>query len=248
VEPPRLLGGPLLFCFSIVEPEGYEPEIIEAQLEGGLGIFACDGQALLSTSQFWVGSKPGGRGVAEQRRRGLRTIGFRSADVGISKDQTAANTQLFVNAWESLQTRTAYSRYDWTIKVDPDAVLVPARLRRHLRQWTGRTGYIRNCNKFPDSDDFPMMYGSLEIFSNSALQAYFKGRAQCVRELPWKDWGEDFFMGRCLTLLKVEPLDDFKVVSDGVCEGVDCTDSNAAAFHPFKSKESWLRCWRATEP
>jgi hypothetical protein len=247
VEPPRPLGGPRLFCFSIVEPEGYEPDIIEAQLESGIGIFACDGQALLSTSEFWAGSKPGRRGVTEQQRRGIRTIIFRNADVGISKDHTAANTQLFVNAWESLQTRTAYSKYDWTIKVDPDAVLVPARLQKHLRRWAGRTGYVRNCTKYPDSDDFPMMFGSLEIFSTSALQAYFKGRKRCTKELPWEDWGEDFFMGRCLTLLKVEALDDFEVISDGVCKGVDCTDSNAAAFHPFKSKESWLECWRTTE-
>merc|ERR1712187_431260 len=38
---------PGLFCFSVMRP-GYEEEILRLQIQRGVGIFACDEQAVLS--------------------------------------------------------------------------------------------------------------------------------------------------------------------------------------------------------
>merc|ERR1719387_1647372 len=92
-----------------------------------------------------------------------------------------------------------------------------------------------------------MMYGSLEIFSQLAIKAYYEGQESCTRDLDWQTWGEDYFMGHCLDHLGVTPLDDFSVISDGVCEGADCMDAKAAAFHPFKSADSWIVCWNLVQ-
>jgi hypothetical protein len=231
----RPLGSPSLFCFSITRTDGYEPEMIRAQVARAAGIFACDDFAVLSDEVFSLGSGPRGT---------VSTIKFHTAEVGISKDGTAGNALLFIRAWDAIKQATLYSLFDWTVKADPDAVLLPSRLRTRLSVFTGRNVYVRNCNKYPTSADFPMMFGSLEALSRQATQAYFKGVHRCRTELKWQKWGEDYFLGHCLDLLGVVAADDFNIVSDGVCTGVDCRDSWAAAFHPFKSKEKWLKCWR----
>jgi len=225
---------PALLCFSIVQKDGYEVDIIRAQIERKGGIFSCDGQAVLSAATpWWIGE--------------VYTIEFQNAAVGISKDGTAGNTLLFMHAWHSLKDNVDIEAYDWVVKVDPDAVLVASRLQRHLASLTGSRHYVRNCNLYPDQVDFPMMYGSLEILSRLAMRAYFDGEESCKRDLEWQDWGEDYFMGHCLDYLGVTPTDDFSVISDGVCAGADCMDPRPAAFHPFKSADSWVVCWNLAQ-
>jgi hypothetical protein len=231
----RSWGSPSLFCFSITRTEGYEPDMMKAQVAEAAGIFACDDFAVLSDEVFLLGSGP---------RGDVSTIKFQPAPVGVSKDGTAGNSLLFIRAWDKIKQATLYSSFDWTVKADPDAVLLPSRLRTRLYIYTGRNVYVRNCNKVPDSADFPMMFGSLEALSQQAVEAYFKGVNRCRTELKWQSWGEDYFLGHCLDLLGVVAADDFGIVSDGVCTGVDCRDPWAAAFHPFKSKDKWLSCWR----
>merc|ERR1740129_1243060 len=95
-----------------------------------------------------------------------------------------------------------------------------------------------------------MMFGALEAFSRQGLDVYFNGVGQCTGSMPWKSYGEDLFMGKCLELIGVAKTNDFNIYSDGVCRGVDCTDPDAAAFHPKKDPESCLLAWksRSTPP
>lgn len=90
-----------------------------------------------------------------------------------------------------------------------------------------------------------MMYGSLEVFAKQALKTYFSGgKAKCDSTLPWIGWGEDFYMGKCMLMIGVQPFDDFGMLSDGVCTGVYCGNNAAAAFHPFKTSASWMACFK----
>lgn len=227
-------GDPSLFCFSISRVDGYEPGIMREQLERSAGIFGCDEFAVLSNTYFRLGE--GARGIVD-------TVKFPSARVGVSKDHTAANTQLFIGAWNKVQQATHWIAHDWTVKVDPDAVMVPDRLRYHLQPFTGGSSYVRNCNAYPESGDFPMMYGSMEAISKLGMIRYFKQWQTCEHSLQWQSWGEDFFMGKCLRMIGVQPVDDFRIVTDAVCTHSDCGDAGAAAFHPFKTKDSWVKCW-----
>jgi hypothetical protein len=222
------------FCFSIIRSTGYEADILRNQFAWNAGIFACDGSSVLCDKKLVLGWKATGP---------VETVAFKPAKVGVSKDGTAANTLLFMRAWDTVKASTDYDKYDWTLKVDPDAVLIPDRLRPHLAPFTNKEVYVRNCNKYP-GPGWPMMFGSIEIFSLQAIQAYYTGEHRCKTELHWQPWGEDYFMGHCLDFLKVGTSDDYGVVSDAVCMGVNCSDPWAAAFHPFKSTTKWMQCWK----
>merc|ERR1719464_1129619 len=174
----------------------------------------------------------------------VKALQFQPAAVGISRDNTAANTQLFMNVWDTIKNSGRYAEFDWTVKVDPDAVVIPERMRHHLKPYTGGKAYIVNCDK---PTMIPMMFGSLETFTKNAIQAYFNGAERCKNELQWGGWGEDYFMGKCLDMLGVAKVNDFQIISDGVCKQVNCFDATAAAFHPFKSVGAWLECFSHTQ-
>lgn len=230
-------GKPSIFCFSVVQPPpNYEAGLISSQLDSGYGIFACDAFELFSTEKFTLGDGPDGP---------VETVTFVPAPVVESKDHTAGNAELFMHVWDAVKSVGKYQACDWTVKVDPDAVLLPERLRWHLEPHTGETGYVVNCAK-PFMPEGPMMFGALEAFTRSGLDAYFNGVGSCTGNMPWKAYGEDLFMGKCLEFLGVSRINDWKIYSDGVCRGVDCTDPDAAAFHPKKDPESWHACLQET--
>lgn len=226
-----------MFCWSLAQQTGYEADVMRLQLSKGAGIFGCDGFAVASQDEWFIGQGPGGR-VGK-----VKTIRFQGVEVGVSKDGTAGNSQLFMLAWNAILKHTTILKFDWAIKADPDAVVLVDRLRDHLRPVTGSTHFVRNCNEHPNNPEYPMMYGSLEAISQGGLGLYRDGIDRCVAELAWEDWGEDVFMAKCLDFLGAVPVDDFSLSSDGVCLGVDCHDTKAAAFHPFKSADDWRDCW-----
>jgi len=228
---------PSLYCFSVMQPFGYEPPLMKAQMNTSHGIWACDKYSVYSTKEFVVGTGPDGE---------VKTVTFVPAVVGSSKDHTAANAELFMHVWDSVKAQGIWRQTDWTIKVDPDAVLLPTRLRRHLDAFTGQKGYVVNCAK-PYMPEGPMMFGALEAFTRSAMEAYYEKAHDCAASLPWNIWGEDLFMGKCLEKIGVSRLNDFTIYSDGVCRGVDCTDPDAAAFHPKKDIGSWMGCLEQTK-
>jgi hypothetical protein len=231
---PRLFGDPSLFCFSVFQSTGYEPGLMKAQLQKKQGIFSCDEFAVIADAAVSLGQGPEGP---------VNTLVIPHTTVGISKDNTAANTLIFIHAWQEIYNDFRFSHHDWTLKVDPDAVIVPSRLRVHLSNFTGQKVYVKNCNKYPGAANWPMMFGSLEAISQRALWAYMKGSDKCKNELEWEAWGEDLYLAECLDLLGCDHVNDYSIISDKVCLGVDCGNQWAAAFHAFKSKEEWFDCW-----
>jgi len=195
------------------------------------GIFACDEQLVMSFSKEMIG---GGNDKIE-------TVQCERMDAGTSKDGTSANTLQFMKAWEVVKNDGRWKNNDWTVKVDPDAVLLPDRLRIHLNPHNGGNNYIRNCGK-PMSEG-TMMFGSMEAISRAALEGYYANFDVCNNEVPWQAWGEDLFMMRCLEKIGTSPVEDFTISQDGVCEGVWCGNNLAAAFHPMKTVPAWEACW-----
>ncbi|CAK0807907.1 unnamed protein product [Prorocentrum cordatum] len=230
-------SDPSLFCWSLSRQWSYEADVMRAQLAAGAGIFGCDGFAVVSEEEWSIGWGPGGR-IGE-----LNTLSFPGAPVGVSKDGTAGNAQLFMNAWDTILDRTLVLDFDWAIKVDPDAVVVPDRVRDHVRDKTGSNVFVRNC----EGATWQLMFGSLETISRGGLQVYKEGRYRCRNELDWYSWGEDFFLDKCFLHLGVGSTNDLSIISDGVCHGVDCNDGWAAAFHPFKGSNEWMNCWNTVK-
>lgn len=214
----------------------YEYGLVKRQVREGVGIFLCDEHIVFSQDgPFSLGRLPGGQEVNATR--------FVKAPVGRSEDNTAANALLFMHVFEVLQKDGRWQRHDWTIKADPDAVVLPWRVRQHLGGATGQRNYLVNCNAFPDSPNFPTIYGAFEAYSRMSLQAYFAGVGRCTDSLPWQRFGEDKFMDRCLKMLGVSPFGDFSILGDNRCTGANCGDGTSAAYHDFKSQDAWFQCW-----
>lgn len=227
---------PSLYCFHVIQPSGYEPGLVASSMGSGAGIWECDYSSLFSVDEFEIG----------EGKFKTKTITFEPAEVVTSKDGTAGNAQLFMNVWKSVRDTGVYELADWTIKVDPDAVLLPSRLRKRLDKFTGRKGYVVNCAK-PYMPEGPMMFGALEAISKLAVDMYVWKMDECKNSLDWQEWGEDLYMGKCLEKLGCERLNDWEIYSDGVCRGVDCGDPDAAAFHPMKDIDSWNGCYEQTK-
>merc|ERR1719203_2613675 len=146
-----------LFCFSVTRNFGYELELIKKQHDETIGIFACDATAVLCSDPLILAPN-------------FNVTRFQSATVGVSDVGFAAISRLFNNAWQSIKADGRYKHFDWTIKVDPDAVLMPNRLWRTLSQHTGKSVFVNNCGMYQIS----AMYGSLEAISHAALDILFE--------------------------------------------------------------------------
>lgn len=230
-----LKGYPSLYCLTLFMPSSYEKGLIQTQINENAGIFQCDGYDLFSAEPITLGPSRDGTRVA--------AVLIPKIKVGMSQDGTAGNAKLFMAVWDKVIAGGRFRYYDWTIKVDPDAVLLAWSLREHMLKHTGKTVYVVNCNKFPDSPNFPMMYGSVEIFSQQAMLKYAKSSWECGSKLPWEKWGEDYYMTHCLDYINVSRVGDYTVIADDTCTGATCEEDGVAAFHPFKTQQSWLQCW-----
>ncbi|CAK0885132.1 unnamed protein product [Prorocentrum cordatum] len=237
-----LVGYPSLFCVTFLRIDSYEPALVEYQWKERTGIFACDSFRIFADNVTTIA--------------GRETLKTPKMEVEVIKDGTAGNAGIFMKAWEMIFAEGSIWDHDWTVKADPDAVFLPDRLRWRLEPHTdnshGSHGglFVMNCNAWPDLAVYPMMYGSVEVFSRAAMRQYSKHSEKCRKSLPWQEWGEDFFMTRCMDHVGVGSVEDFGLVGDDVCVGPgqkgagECDDSNRAAFHPFKDLESWKRCYK----
>jgi len=230
-----LKGWPSLYCFTLYMPSRYEGPLLAAALKEGAGIFSCDGYDVLS-------SEPDVLGVGKDGVK-VEALHIPKIEVGVSQDGTAGNAKLFMAVWDKIIAGAKFRNFDWTIKVDPDAVIIPWRVRQHMKPHNGVNAYVVNCNKFPGSPNFPMMYGAVEIFSNKAMDAYAAGSWKCGQQLPWSSWGEDYYMTHCLDFLGVGRISDFGVLGDNLCTGANCADTFVGSFHPFKDIGAWMQCW-----
>jgi hypothetical protein len=224
---------PSLFCFSVTRATGSEPELLRKARGKKAGIFACDEHALFSTLPLILAP-------------GEAAVHFDPARVGVSSDGTAANAKLFMHVWEVLLSSSnllsKIKNHDWTVKVDPDALLLPDRLRWRLSPHSGWNVFVKDCSAWGT----PLMFGAIEVLSKSAVLTYFEGKQSCDRQLQWQPWGEDKYLQNCLDFLHVGSVEDYSLVIDGYCAATgmlpNCTDAGAAAFHPLKSPTSWEAC------
>jgi len=237
-------GWPTLFCIEVVRTHGYEFPLVKEQQKRHASIFHCDEYAVFSDGGVsrTVGIDPTGAPI--------KTIVIPPIKQAIGNLNAGAttnswlNTQTFLQVWDLCKKDGRYQRHDWTIKVDPDAVFFPDRLRAHLKghTWKGGKFFVMNCNKFNPV----ALYGSIEIFSKAAVETYLAGQWHCRNTLNWHSWGEDFFMSHCMDMLGVGRLYDFQLLSDKRCFYSPCSDTSKVVYHDYKDANphgSWFRCW-----
>jgi hypothetical protein len=155
---------PALFCIAHMMPHGPELALMKSHFTRGVGIFACNDQAV-----FCSGGRIalGGTGDSTFHTLPVPNIKMSKGNVAIPGQTTNSwlNTKLFTKVFEAM-LHGRFWAYDWVIKVDPDAVFFPDRLREHVAPLTVRAGpdadavYIRNCPKNP----YIHLMGAIEVF------------------------------------------------------------------------------------
>jgi len=240
---------PSLFCFSVMRVNSYELNNVRTALGKKTSIFACDDFLVFSDQEYTIVPglpQPGMayledvQGIASVKttllRQDLTTHPKAGSLEGI------LNTRIFMQAWRQVDETGIFRQHDWTIKVDPDAVFLPGRLRNDLAEIapasTSPNLYLVNCKiSFG-------LFGAVEVFSRVALEKYIAGTERCKNELDWKMMGEDLWMRKCFDVLGVQHEDDFRLLSDGYCSDAPSPcQSGKVTFHPFKSALSYLQCY-----
>jgi hypothetical protein len=153
--------GTSLFCVTAAVSGRYlsrgaqinEEELLKAQKDHGIGVFACDGHLTL---------------------RGHRAL----SDGGWSSYLN--NVRAFLGHWEAIRKEGRWKKYEWTVKVDADTVFFPDRLKERLRELRTPKGarvYVRN------SDQGRKFSGALEILTAEATSAYLERGGECAKHL-----------------------------------------------------------------
>lgn len=129
-EPKRVFSQPgtTAYCFSFMLPDGNEPWLLKNQLHRNASIFGCDAFHVFSTEVIDLGKNvsthvilPGPNGETNAR------VNFNTWTW--PSDALALNTQVFIRVWRTVFQLGVYKDYDWVVKVDPDCVFFPDRLR-----------------------------------------------------------------------------------------------------------------------
>lgn len=235
-EPPSGLGGESLFCFALLLPGSYEVGLMEAQLSRQAGVFACDASAVYSNLSIKLEGTPS---VETQVVEGSL-----HCELGGVYD-TALNSEIFVRVWKKVLSGPEFASHHWTVKADPDAVLLPARLKHHVANYKYLQGrrdsvFLNNCKDG--------LHGPIEVISRGGMNIFQGGIDKCVEAFKeeFKDFGEDVFLRHCLQHLGVGRADDFGLLKETHCdpfpgEPSPCT-MGRVAFHPLKTPDEWLQC------
>jgi len=212
-----------------------EQQLLTMQYKRRWSLFSCDEAAVYSNQAITLG--PGFRtGVVASN-----LVCGKGGEFG-----TALNTPIFLKVWAKVREDGDFMRHEWTVKVDPDAVFVPDRLRKIVayHRESQRGVYFNNC-KYG-------MHGPLEVFSRNAVVSWTSYSQQCVQHF-WKvcegpcKWGEDMFIDQCLwKVLMVDRHFDVNLLREDHCDPPagwkSCQDAAAVAFHPFKDAAMYEDC------
>jgi len=238
-SPKQSSAGGSIFCFSLMVPKTYEQELLQFQHEEKTSIFGCDDWAVYSNITVHVAP-----GVTTRVVDTDLTVKFGG------DSYSALNSWIFIAVWKRVIDDEQHKKHDWLVKVDPDAVFLPERLRPIVAAHAD-VGYINNC-KYG-------LHGPIEVLSAKALhvleadyKASFDGKApkECVKKLHFGQWGEDFFLSRCLWQVhQVTRETESSLMCEAHCDCEDwywCGSGDRVTYHPFKRTDMYKQCMANT--
>jgi len=255
-----------LFCWAFYTADtgstkqSYELELLRTQLFLGASIFGCEEYRVYSDVETWL--SPGK----------VNTIKVDDVDGNFhfAKRKRVGkwvNSNMHIAAWRLIKDEAAWSKWDWNVKVDIDAVFLPSRLRKYLEkvEVTDNGIYLETC-KYVNYGFF----GSCAVVSHNAAATYMANLDDCKSTLNYmssddKDtgsqpWGEDLFQQRCMDLHGVDKVAGYDLNTDASCaawrpEGEkknrkwlpDCSVTHTPAMHHFKTPKLYFDCLKATQ-
>lgn len=219
-----------LYCVALMQPNSYETALLQMQKNLRVSMFACDEYNVYSNAAIEI-------------LPGLTTAIIESdLKCGMGGDAgTALNTGIFIAFWKKVIEDGRFRFNQWVVKVDPDAVFFPDRLRGLVQSIPdGERGvYLNNC-KYG-------LHGPIEVFSRTALEYYGKEYHRCEQKLwfAYDHWGEDMYIDQCMDkVLKIRRDDIFSLICEDHCDCPEYKACNNAAvvFHPFKTEDDYRQC------
>lgn len=232
-------------------PDSYEVGLLRAQYEQGkLGLFGCNEWTVYSNKTF--------RMNPEHEEKALETHIIDGPLSGVMGGEfhTVLNTVVFLKFWNKVIGNQAALKADWVVKLDPDTVFIPLRLRALLRTKEGPLGETEPENGLFLNNCHVGLHGPIEVLSKKALATYKAGHEKCEKGKPAKHGQEDWFLRDCFHELGVQKVDAYNVLLEGT---LACQErpsdwqpyrppcfSPQVAFHPFKTVESYMHCINET--
>jgi len=222
-----------LFCWALMMPHGYEVSLVRTLLNHGAGIFTCEDWTVFSEGHVELSPGPPVRIITED-------VGSVKCDFG-GPWHLALNSEVFIKVWRKVFAEKKYLKAGWTVKVDPDAVVLPDRLRAMMvKSDPDANVYFNNCDQG--------LHGPIEILARGGMEVFRRGIDKCVKALSheFDQAGEDVFLRHCLGLLNVSRVDNFHLLSEDRCMWENPVQtgcvSGKVAFHPFKKPETYFKC------
>merc|ERR1711972_703241 len=172
------------------------------------------------------------------------TIPLGNMDTGKGNWGSWTNAWVFLKAWDTILVNCHYMSHDWVVKVDPDTVWFPERLKAHLQwsgtQWSGDDAWWLN-----NWGHGFYMIGCIEVMSRAAVERYGQRKGECQWILNSHSGpcpgAEDLYIARCLNdQLGVQRRSDQSVAQH--MGGNQCWNHNTVAYHPFKSLGLYKMC------
>lgn len=267
--------GPGLFCFEAFMIDAgkpkypvYDLELVKTQLHTKTSIFGCADWRVFADKA--VELSPGNPGPA------LYTVQVDTPHWEMRKmNGHWINGPQFISIWTHIKKHRLHEPYQWTVKVDADAVFFPQRLTARLAdQPVPKKGlYITNCKHSSDA-----FFGALEVMSRDAVTNFLANLTFCRKTLNWtfptEVYGEDKFFQRCCEKSGVETAEDLSIIQDNLCAAVykqrkiaekqkkkkmtdenlwdlvdipKCHNTSGIAFHPLPSPDDYFACLEAAQ-
>jgi len=283
-----------VYCFALVTPGTYEPSLVAAQYLLKVGVFQCDGWDIISNVSAPVllqGHWAAGYGIKDnfgvvdtdlfvKQVRGPPGFDASSPETlegsGNFLHASAkhlANTPVFQKVWDKVFELGRWQNYEWTIKLDVDAVPLPLRMRKYLgdrplktldwdpeipgEQLPYKAEYLYNVRHDMYKN---FVHGPAEAVSRGAMRIFQKGHGRCKKEIDPMAFGEDFYLNKCLELLGIPAVEaaDVPLLYDtyewGEVAHVDCFAQkvdgklqNFSVYHAHKNITDWLDCYEQAD-
>lgn len=239
------LVRPKMFCWTLSQASGDEPDLLKALRFDGLGVFSCDEFLIISNSNsrtiFGNASWDIPVTILDEK---LSVPSSFSTDSNGELVSVYLNAGIFIKAWNVVLADGRWRNYDWIIKVDVDLVIVPERLRGVLSRHCMGT----DCKPLLLSNWGQDLQGPIEAITRAGLEVFERRHSECEQGGQWKGESESQYFSRCASVLGISSKPEPSLLSDYHRDPnqLRLCDSIHATFHPFKLWADYLYCLRST--
>jgi len=167
VQEDNIQKGISLYCWALMMPFGYEAGLLLEQKRQGVGIFECDEWAVYSNQSMMADGSPFPFPVHEVTGPNGEPISL-FVPLG-GRWHTALNRDVFNQVWLKVVEVDQYRKHDWIVKVDPDSVFFPKR----LKQVIGRRAPLKDVKmQGPEPDKLDCSYCKKEGFTTQSCASH----------------------------------------------------------------------------